>query len=159
MKLWEDFHPLVLPSVLGCPIPTMDNALRLAARDFCERTRAWREREEFEAQGNTNLFDIDIPTGTELVRFTSADIGGKDFSVFGEGLLPKDWADRDPKPGLYHVFDNAYRVFPLPNAGTAMVIEAALMPDMTGTGVGDDVFKRHAEAIAAENESYELPSF
>jgi len=149
MKLWADFHPLVLPSAPECPIPVADNALRLAARDFCVRTRAWRETEDLEAQGDTNLFDIDIPTGTELVRFTSADVGGKDFSVFGLGLLPKDWAERDPRPGLYHVADAAYRVFPMPIAGAAMVIEAAVMPGMTGTGVSDEVFRLYAENIAS----------
>ncbi len=148
MKTWAEFHSLVLPSVLGCPIPTMDNALRLTARDFCKRTREWRESESFTAQGIVNLFDIDIPPGTELVRIISADVAGEPLDIFGRGELPTDWATCTPPDGLYHVGTTEYRVFPVPPANARITIESALMPSNTGTGVGDDVFDRYAEAIA-----------
>lgn len=149
MKAWAEFHSLVLPSVQGCPIPTMDNALRLTARDFCQRTREWRESESFTAQGVINLFDIDTPPGTELVRIISADVDGEPLAIFGRGELPTDWATCTPPDGLYHVGTTEYRVFPVPAASARITVDSALMPTNTGTGVGDDVFARHAEAIAA----------
>lgn len=148
MKAWADFHSLVLPSVLGCPIPTVDNALRLTARDFCKRTREWRESESITAPGVNNLFSIVLPLETELVRIISADVSGDPLAIFGRGELPTDWAVCTPPDGLYHVATTEYRVFPVPAASTVITIESAVMPDTAGTGVGDDVYDRYAEAIA-----------
>ena len=148
MKTWAEFHSLVLPSVLGCPIPTMDNALRLTARDFCKRTREWRESESFTAQGIVNLFDIDIPPGTELVRIISADVAGDPLAIYGRGELPTDWATCTPPDGLYHVGTTEYRVFPVPAAGAVVTVESAVMPTNAGTGISDDVFAHHAEALS-----------
>jgi hypothetical protein len=38
---WEDFGPFVLPYVVGCPLPTMVHHVRLAAIEFCKRTKCW----------------------------------------------------------------------------------------------------------------------
>jgi len=149
MKAWAEFHSLVMPSVLGCPIPTVDNAIRLTARDFCLRTREWRESESFTAPGVIQQFDIDIPTGTELVRIVSVDVAGEPLDIFGRGELPASWATCAPSNGLYHVGTDIYMLFPAPIAGAVVTVETALMPSNTGTGISDDVFARHAEAIAS----------
>lgn len=36
------FFPLIMPWAKGCPAPTAEQNLRLALREFCERTRLWR---------------------------------------------------------------------------------------------------------------------
>jgi len=38
----KDFLPLVTPLAIGCPDPVAIQNLRLAAIEWCERTRAWR---------------------------------------------------------------------------------------------------------------------
>lgn len=38
----SDFLPMVLPNAPGVPIPVAEFNLRLAAIEFCERTRCWR---------------------------------------------------------------------------------------------------------------------
>lgn len=38
----DDFFPLIQPQASACPIPMIEQALRLAAVEFCERTRCWR---------------------------------------------------------------------------------------------------------------------
>lgn len=38
----EDFHRLVLPYASECPYPMVCQSIRLAAIEFCERTRCWR---------------------------------------------------------------------------------------------------------------------
>ena len=40
---WSDFGPYVLPHVIGCPDPTMEQHVRLAAIEFFRRTLSWRE--------------------------------------------------------------------------------------------------------------------
>jgi hypothetical protein len=148
MAAWADFYPLVLPSVLGCPIPAVNTALRSTVRDFCERTREWRHTNAFTAPGVVNLFNLTLPANTELVRILSATVGDKEFSAFGRGTLPADWATCTPRDGLYHVGPESYRLLPVPNAGTSVSVELALMPSMEGIEVGDEVFQRYAESIA-----------
>jgi len=40
----SDLFPLVRPHVQGCPNPLIVQELRMAAIDFCQKTKAWRER-------------------------------------------------------------------------------------------------------------------
>lgn len=42
VRTLRDFLPLVMPYLDGAPYITVEQALRLAAIDWCERTRAWR---------------------------------------------------------------------------------------------------------------------
>lgn len=44
----RDLLPLVLPHVPGCPDPSALQALRLSAREFCERTKCWRHLAEID---------------------------------------------------------------------------------------------------------------
>lgn len=53
-----DFLPYVRPFIAGCPDPVIEFNLRLAAIEFCERTRCWRY--------------ITSATLTEETRFLSA---------------------------------------------------------------------------------------
>lgn len=38
----EDFFPLVRPHATACPVPMVEQNIRLSAVEFCERTRCWR---------------------------------------------------------------------------------------------------------------------
>ena len=41
-KTWSAFYNRVAPDLPGCPLPVIDDALREAAIEFCERSTAWR---------------------------------------------------------------------------------------------------------------------
>lgn len=149
MKAWAAFYPYVLPHVIGCPNPTVDHALRNAAREFCLRSKAWEEPAEFEGDGASNRFDFDLPSQTELVQVARASVAGKDLDIFGADLLPPDWGTVPPCDGLYHLNDEEYLVFPVPPAGAQVSVTLSVRPGPFGPGVGDAVFVSHVEAIAA----------
>jgi hypothetical protein len=44
MRAWSEFIPNVMPFVPGCPEFEVENRLRKAAIEFCERSRIWRAR-------------------------------------------------------------------------------------------------------------------
>ena len=150
MKAWAEFYPEVLPFVIGCPNPTVNAALRKAAREFCLSSKAWQESEEFEADGLTNRYYFDVTGQTELVQLMSASVGGYDLDVYGAHELPSDWETRPPtKRELYHLNGEEYLVFPMPTAGQVVRVTQALRPSAVGNGVGDEVFKLHGNAIAS----------
>lgn len=150
MKAWADFYPDVLPFVIGCPNPTVDAALRKAAREFCLISKAWQETEEFESDGETNRYFFDVTGRTELVQVVRASVGGKDLDIYGAHELPSDWETRPPcQRSLYHLNAEEYLLFPMPLAAQAVSVTQAMRPSMQGTGVGDEVFNLHSTAIAS----------
>jgi hypothetical protein len=153
MKLWADFHPYVLPDVFGCPEPMLDQALRETAREFCKRAKVWKKwSDSFLASGNQRLFEFDVLPGSEVVAAVRASVDGEDYSVLGSHALPAGWQD-EANGGvkdctLIHVNSKEFVLYPKPNAGESIVLELALRPTMTATGVGDVVFEEFTEAIA-----------
>lgn len=41
MAKWEDFYSYVRPNVQGCPLSLVDNAIRSAAIELCEKSHIW----------------------------------------------------------------------------------------------------------------------
>lgn len=152
MKTWDAFHPLVMADVIGCPIPMVDQALRNAAREFCQRTKAWTEwADTFTAPGGTNRFNFVVPDGAELVSARRASVDGVYLDVLASDSLPGDWQqgyDTGPEKSLVHIDTVEYLLYPRPSAGAVIAIEMALQPSITATSVGDVILAQHAEAIA-----------
>ncbi len=150
MKAWAEFYPHVLPDVLGCPNPVMERALCDAAREFLLASKAWQETEEFTADGTENRFDFDLPSQTELIQVVRGSVANRELKIYGVNKLPPDHAERSAcLHGLYHASEDEYMLFPTPSAGQVVSLTIAVRPLSTGFGVGDDVFKKHVEAIAA----------
>ncbi len=150
MKSWANFHRLVLTSAIGCPLPVVHEKLVEAAREFCLRTHAWQETDEFTADGATQLFDFTVPTRTEVLKVMHAQVAGKPLQVYGRELLPTNWReDGVCRDALYRYTVDEYLVFPKPSAGQAIAVTVSVRPTLDGTGVGDELFIAHAEHIAA----------
>ena len=152
MKTWDQFWPFVLPEVIGCPNPTVNFALAQAAREFCQRTSAWREwSDTFTATGLVQRFDFDLPSQTELVAAKRCSVNGEDVQVLGSLNLPPDWSQTGTTfcgEALIHISMAEYMLYPLPTAGDVVAIEVAVKPTLAATGVGDDVYTKYAETVA-----------
>jgi len=150
MKLWADFHPLVLTSAIGCPLPVVNQKLIESAREFCIRTNAWQEEDVITADGSTQQFDFATPTRAEMLQVVRASVAGRPLNVYGRNLLPPDWATNGARSdSLYHFTRYDYLLFPKPSAGELIEVVIAVRPGLDGAGVGDEVFESHAEHIAA----------
>lgn len=155
MKTWEALHPFARPDLPGCPVPLVDRALCDAAREFCTATLAWTEwADPFTADGTTNRFEFDLPTGAELVRATRVRVGSDDdYGVLSSRSLPPGWQNgetpHDPQDALVHIDMLQYLLYPLPPGGTEVVIEMALKPAISSSGVFDSVVDKYAEALAS----------
>jgi hypothetical protein len=83
------FMPSILPYAPGCPEPTAFTAIIQAAQAFCERTRLWRDRDQFNVTP-TSCNAVCAPNGAELFEIESARFNGCD-------LEPISLADLDTK--------------------------------------------------------------
>lgn len=157
MKTWADFYPFVLTEVSGCALPTVDHHLRLAARDFCQRTGAWREwADPITATGATNTFDFDVLTAQqEVVRIARAirnDTDQLDVRDERNGL-PTDWGTGDSdrffaQDTLVHFDVNQFAVFPKPVAADTIRVEMVFKPSITTTQVPDILITSYADEVA-----------
>ena len=64
---WNAFFPRVMPEVKGCPAPIVVQAIRDAAREFCERTWVWQEVVPFQMDEGMREIFIASPRGSRLV--------------------------------------------------------------------------------------------
>lgn len=88
MSNLDTFLGHVRPWAPGVPDPTAYKNIRLAAIEFCERTRLWKFEDEFDVTAAAPTSDITTPTGSilhdiEVVLFN------------GQELLPKAARDLD----------------------------------------------------------------
>lgn len=149
MNPWADYHPLVEPWVIGCPIPTIDAALVRAARKFCDGTRAWTEQTNVTADGLTDLFDFTPPAASEIVRVVAAKVGELDYDDKVFDRLPSTWPEDDAPDGIYMAPEGQFVVSPLPNVGTVLILTVAYKPTLAAIEAGDVLFDSYGEDIAA----------
>ena len=154
MKTLEQFYPLILPAVLGCPTPVLDANLILAAREFCQKTSALRYwLDTVTADGTTNTFDHDLTSNQELVRVTRClYTQDTDYGIMSQRDLPRDWETGD-SGWLYQTlvqFDNGqtYKMYPAPVAGDTFTLQIAVKPSIAATALDDDLYNKWAEALA-----------
>jgi hypothetical protein len=152
MKTWDQFYPYILTDVIGCPFPLVDNALCLAAREFCQDTSAIREwSDEVTADGISPVFDFDISTSQELVKVMKAIVNDVGYDVISYKELPEDWQNASPGSIGNKVVQLdllQYRVFPAPVAGDVIALQIATCPTIRATSCADDLVTRYADDIA-----------
>lgn len=116
----RDFLPLVLPHAPQCPNPVAIQYLRLAAIEWCERTRCWREIHTTTVdQQNKTIVAPDYATihEIELAEFTSASVDKVELTPTQYSSLSiSDLANTDGEAGppryITQSADNVVSVYP-----------------------------------------------
>lgn len=153
MTPWSAFLPLVLIEAPGCPDPTAEQYLRLAAREFCSQTYAWREwLADIPVAAGTALYPLTIPAGLEaqLLRITTAALNDEPLAVLSQSDLPAGWqAGRAPrKPCVIVLPDGQVQLGPVPTAAGVLRLQVALQPTPTAEACGDVLLQDYQQAIA-----------
>ena len=79
---WEDFGPFVLPYVVGCPLPTMVHHVRLAAIEFCKRTKCWARNLEPVTAFDPHVVEIEPDsTNARILAIEGVAVDGVDWPV------------------------------------------------------------------------------
>lgn len=152
---WEDFFPLVLPYVTGCPEPTVEAHLRQAAIAFCAQTMAWKASlPPLSGNGTATSFTMVPPTDGRvhrLLRVVLNTPGIEPMSI--ELLSPDDGAYRmldegSLRPIAFTPDGTSLTVWPAQPTGTSIVATAVVKPSQTAAGVPDALFEDYAQDIA-----------
>jgi hypothetical protein len=150
MALWSAFHTRLMPRVIGCPVPLANAELRNAAAEFFDRTRAWRQwLDPMVTYEAAKEYDLDLPTGAQVVRIESATLDGAPYAIQGAFSLIAD--PRQSSNGLPAGLSSEDRcTLVLANAlpaGQHLQIQASLLPSESSTGIPDHLHAQYADAI------------
>ena len=142
MKNWSAFLKDVRPFVPGVSEPMVEHAVHRATQDFCQRTRAWTvQMDPIMTTLGVVLYDMELPSNTELVRLESAMLDAKPVSLWRSGDRSGAAFVSSPD-GRQVLFNQA------PATGQSLALTAAVRPSESATGADDVIFSLYVEVIA-----------
>jgi hypothetical protein len=147
MKTWDDFLPLVIPHLPGCPNASIKTYLALTAREFFEKTYLWQDDiDAIYLAPNVVEYDLDAEAEVEDVLAVVLDKEQLDRTEFR--LIPFERRDEKGQPRMYWIHsDRTIRVFPTPDKRAVMKVSAVLKPARDATGVHDWIYDTWADVL------------
>lgn len=151
MKPLSAFYSRIQPFLVGCPEPTIDQALVDAAIRFCEDSKAIHERgEPFLAQAGVSGYEIEAPTQQRVTSIRDVFVNGKRVNpIVGEVVPPA--SSNTAKPTHYYGSrvggEFLLQLYPTPDAAYEVVVDAAFAPVRNATQLDDDLLDLWVEAM------------
>lgn len=144
---WADFSPYVLPYVIGCPYPTLELQAKLAAIEFCEKTKCWvKPLEPAQAYGQ-HLLEVDASyERARIVDIQLVQVDGVEWPILDPEVGIRRAQANDGRAFCFPA-DGGVMIYPLQAVGTSVVVTASLVPTMAATSLNASL-KSHIDAIA-----------
>lgn len=152
--LLSDWYDEVLPEIPGAPPLTLvSNAIRGAAREFCQRTMIWRARTvTLTISSSSATYAFALGTSTALAEVAEVWLDNKTLL---KPIIPGDvdkqfpnWRTEVSTPERFWLDGDRSIVFvPIPDAAGEIDMELALKPSTTGTDVPSVLKSRYFEEI------------
>jgi hypothetical protein len=143
MRSFIDLFDDYLTDVPGCTYAMATRAIRMAAQQFCERTRAWRVKLASQATVAGQAEYLFQPGADQrVVKTYGATIDGH------PALILRPDQDLPGAVGIVIHNDRSFTIRPAPPAGQQVVFDCALAPANSAASLDDDLYARYARAIA-----------
>ena len=144
---WADFSPYVLPFVIGCPYPTLELQAKLAAIEFCEKTKCWvKPLEPAQAYGQ-HLLEVDASyEKARIVDIQMVQVDGVEWPIVDPTVGIRR-AQADDGRAFCFPATGGVMIYPLQPSGTNVVVTASLVPTLAATSL-DTLLYEHVDAIA-----------
>lgn len=155
----DGFNPLILPEVLGCPLPQVRNAVLSAARDLCKRAFVWNAFQApislVEGQASYALMP---PAGAYVHTLKNVWMGSRELiaaSMAHVAVVYPNWQfATSNEPTMYNMAEDQdkVRIFPAPVGVTGSTpqlrMRAVFIPTNTATTLPDFLGRNFDELIA-----------
>lgn len=152
MSTLDTFLSHVRPWAPGVPDPTAYKAIRLAAIEFCERTRLWRYEDTLTVTVEDCNGGIFTPNGSQLHDIETVQFNGRELRPVATRDLDRlspGWRDGDASSGLptYYtqIAPNTLRIVPA-MAGT-LYLCLRLKPAQDASDLPDFIASEYRELI------------
>jgi len=151
---YESLLPSILPIVSGCPDTLVENNIRSAVIELCEKASVYQaELDPLTTVGNIYEYDLEPPSGTTVQKILWITHQGKDLepitSTLLEQRLPK-WRAGNGVPE-YYVQQGSSLVWlaPIPTTTgvSSTIVRTVLKPTHTSTACDNDVMNDYRDTI------------
>lgn len=144
----DELYPYVLPHVLGCPNPVMAHHIRLAAIEFCNKTR-WHEDECLPINDGIGRVRLQTDSHIEVSNISKVYVDGREYSNktsrSGFGLLNSGSVEQ-----FYCVLGSGQvlAINPAPTSNATVRVVASFRPTISATAL-DGALDEWREGIAS----------
>lgn len=147
LKTWDEFLPLIIPHLPGCPNASLKTYLALSARDFLTRTYLWQD--DIDAiYLAPNQVEYDLDAHAEVEDVLAVVLEGETLERTDFRRVPFSQRDQEGQPRMYWLYgDHSIRVFPIPDERKTMQVAAVLKPARDAAGVEDWIYETWADVI------------
>jgi len=142
----------VLPYVPLCPDSLVEQNLRSATIEFCERSKAYvLDIDPFNTISGVYEYDFDVPTGTEVHQVLLMTHDGRDMDPISPRSLElnyPDWRNRTGQPHVYlQKTPTTFWIVPVPSGSKQVITTVALKPSRTSNNIDTNISNQYRDAI------------
>jgi hypothetical protein len=153
---YETLLPDILPVVAGCTDTLVEDTIRAAVIEFCERTGAYQaELDPITTVSSIYEYDLEPPTGTKVHKIMGAVFEGDDLEPVSSNVLEQrkpNWrnAAQFGQPE-YYIQQSAslFWLVPVPNtlSVNSTIIRAQLKPTYSSTTCDEKIMDEYRDTI------------
>ena len=152
MAAYSSLVKEVLPYVPLCPDSLVEQNLRSATIEFCERSKAYiLDIDPFNTISGVYEYDFDIPTGTEVHQVLLMTHDGNDMDPISPRSLElnyPDWRNRTGQPHVYlQKTPTTFWIVPVPSGSKQVITSVALKPSRTSNNIDTNISNQYRDAI------------
>ena len=152
MAAYSSLIKEVLPYVPMCPDSLVEQHLRAATIEFCERSKAYiLDMDPFNTISGVYEYDFDIPVGTEVHQVLLMTHDGNDMDPISPRSLELNYPDWRDKTGQPHVYlqktPTTFWIVPVPSGSKQVIASVALKPTRTSNNIDTTISNQYRDAI------------
>ena len=152
MAAYSSLVKEVLPYVPLCPDSLVEQNIRAASIEFCERSKAYiLDMDPFNTITGVYEYDFDVPTGTEVHQVLYMTHDGKDMDPISPRSLElnyPDWRDRTGNPHVYlQKSPSLFWIVPVASGSKQIIASVALKPSRTSNNIDTTISNQYRDAI------------
>ena len=151
---YETLLPEILPMVPGCPDSLVQNNIRAAVVELCERSSVYQqELDPITTVSNIYEYDLEAPSGTSVQKILWVTHAGADLEPITSALLEQRIPKWRTEGGVPQYFlqqtSSLFSLAPVPaaTAVSSTTVRAVLKPSYTSTACDNDVMNDYRDTI------------
>ena len=148
---------MIEPDVPGCPVPLIDRAIAIGAREWCDLTRSSREELEMDSTPGVQSYELMLSSDSfDIARVISVAYGKTELSPIANGTLAAKLMALGGAPRNFWVEGNLLWFDLVPQSVTRVVVSLAVKPKIESPTIPDDTVEGEAALAIAARAKREL---
>ena len=156
MALYESLLPEIIPMVPGCPDTLIENNIRAAVIELCEKAAVLQaELDPVTTIAGIYEYDLEPPTDTVVHKIMWVVHDGKEIEPISTNLLEQrkqNWRDADNSGTPEYFVKTSQSLFwmvPVPNEtkASSTILRVQLKPTQTSTTADDELMSEYRDTI------------